>query len=130
MKPIVCLFLSGFIVASCGPVVKTSRLSDSAYQPKAENEPIKVYVENFPECPFEELAIVVASTGAFSGDLNSFVPAMKNEARKLGGDALLLKISIESATGYVEVSPGVVGSAKGDRQSATIIKFTEADCTN
>ena len=117
-------------VQSCGPVVSVTRLADSTPHPKSVDDPIKVYMTNKPECVYEELALLAVSEGAFSGGFETFVEAMKHKARELGGDAILVNEVGRHASGYVAVSPKVVGAVNSNTMNATVIRFTDKDCVH
>jgi hypothetical protein len=121
---IATLFLSG----CAGPVINYSSLSDTAYSPREATYPIKVFLTAEPQCRYDTIGIVRTSTGAFDGGMDTFVDAMKDKAREVGGDAILLKMVESKKTGYVAVAPGVIAAADGDAQTSIIIRFLEQSC--
>lgn len=121
------LLLLSVLLYSCGPVIKVSRLSDQSLRPKSTNAPIKVYMSMKPRCNYQEIAIVSASEGAFSGGLETFVEAMKKKARLLGGDAILLGQVSSQLSGVVPVGDVMV-AANESSQVAIVVHFTDENC--
>ena len=130
MRYIICLlFLIIFICFnSCGPVVNYSKLTDDSFPPKPKGTPIGIFMSKTPTCPYEEIGIVNVSEGAFSGGMETFIEAMKVKARKWGGDAIILSDLGTRTSGYIELTPGVVGAAESKTQTGIIIKFTNPEC--
>lgn len=114
--------------SSCGPVVKVTKLSNTPLESKAQGAPILVFMTKVPRCPYEEIAIINTSEGAFAGGMETFVEAMKVKARSLGGDALLLGELGTKTEGYIALSPGLVAAAEGKTQTAVVIRFIHRDC--
>lgn len=121
---IATLFLSG----CAGPVVNYSSLSDTSYGPREATYPIKVFLTSEPQCRYDTIGIVRTSTGAFDGGMDTFVDAMKNKARQVGGDAILLKMVESKTAGYVAVAPGVIAAAEDDVQTSIIVRFQDQGC--
>ena len=122
------IFILVAMLSACGPVVNVTRLSQAQFRPKAPNALITAYLTKAPRCPYEELAIITTSSGSFAGGADTFVDAMKVEARKLGGDALLLGEIGTRTEGYVAVAPNIVAAARGNTMTAVVIRFTNPDC--
>jgi hypothetical protein len=122
------LLLVGIISGACGPVVKVSQMTPQSYPPKPDDAPITVFVTKTPACPYDEIGMVSASQGAFSGDETTFIAAMKVKARALGGDALILGQLGTTTEGYIQVAPGIVGAAQGKTQTGIVIRFKDPAC--
>jgi len=127
---ILCVAFLISTISNCGPVVKVTRLSQIPLQPKAKDDPISVFMSKAPRCPYEEIAIISTSEGAFAGGMETFVDAMKAKARVMGGDALLLGQLGTRTEGYVAIAPGVIGAAEGKTLTAIVIHFLNKDCTD
>jgi hypothetical protein len=116
------------LLISCGPTITLQRLNTQQYLEKPPDTPIAVFYTKPPKCPYDELGITKATEGAFAGDETTFIEAMKNKAREVGGDALLLNQVNSNNAGYVALAPGVISSVNESTQSATIIRFKNSDC--
>ncbi len=128
LKRILFVVLVILLSSNCGPVIKVTKLSSGVLPPKAQNAPVKVYMTNAPGCPYEEIAIVNTSEGAFAGGMDTFVESMKVKARALGGDALILGKLGTQTTGYVAVAPNILAAAEGNTLTGVIIRFLQQDC--
>ncbi len=116
------------LLSGCGPTISSSVFI--AAPPKPRDHVVAVFMTKAPSCPYEEIGIVTASEGAFAGGVDTYFPAMKDRARKMGGDALLGYKQGSRPSGAVAVAPGVVGVANEEVHSATVIRFTDASCQN
>jgi hypothetical protein len=118
--------VSAALLVACGPTVSSTLFVPAPAMPR--DHPITVFMTKAPECPYEELGIVTVSEGAFAGGADTYVLAMKDRARKMGGDALLGYKQGSRTSGAVAVAPGVVGVANEEVHSATVIRFRDASC--
>jgi len=126
-RPIWYLLL---LLMACGPVIKYAPINESSGTQEGTDYPVAAFFTSAPQCPYRELGIVRASNGAFAGGMDTFVEAMKDKTREVGGDAIILG-NIEGRTsGYVQVSPGVVAAAQGQAQTGIVIEFIQPDCMN
>lgn len=116
----------GALVSGCGPTVSSSVFTPAP--PKATDHPVAVFMTKTPSCPYEEIGVVSVSEGAFSGGVDTYLPALKDRARKMGGDALLGYRLGSRASGATAVAPGVVGLANEEMHSATVVRFTDPAC--
>lgn len=114
------------LLVACGPTISSAVFVLAPTMPR--DHPITVFMTKAPECPYEELGVVTVSEGAFAGGVDTYVPAMKDRARKMGGDALLGYKQGSRTSGAVAVAPGVVGIANEEMHSATVIRFRDASC--
>ncbi len=102
-------------LSGCGPNVHVTPLS-GAYPPRQDGTEVTVSSLVTPECPFEEVGLVtVRETLDVNGE--AVLEAMKQEARRLGGNALLR---------LRQVPRSPKDGARG--LSATVVRFTEEGC--
>ena len=85
-------------------------------------------MRNAPKCPYEEVAIVYTSEGAFAGGADTFVESMKAKARVLGADAIILGELGTKTTGYVAVAPNILVAAEGNTLTGIVIRFLNQSC--
>ena len=103
-----------WVAAGCGVRMHTTELA-RPYRPLHPSTPIAVMTVGVPACPFEELELVtVFETFDVYGD--DILDAMKEEARRVGGHALVGLREV-----YVD---------EGDDRglTATVVRFVEPDC--
>jgi len=120
--------LSGYIcllvlMSGCAITVQSAQLSNQKYPPQPSYHPIEVYQDVLPETPYVEIAAVKARKRG-TDSVKKVVSALQEQARKLGGDAIIdLSESIESRT--------IFDVHRGERivrtkfHSATVIRFIE-----
>ncbi len=113
-------------LVACGPTVSSSVFVRAPSMPR--DHPIIVFMTKAPECPYEELGLVTVSEGAFAGGVDTYMPAMMNRARQMGGDALLGYKQESRTAGAVAVAPGVIGVANEEMHSATVVRFKDPSC--
>jgi len=103
-------------VLGCTPNIRTVRMTEP-YPPRPASAEIGVWSVDLPGCPFEELGLVTATEDLFSHD-GQFLDALKDEAREMGGDALI------GLRDFYKPDGGDASWAL----SATVVRFTDADC--
>lgn len=102
------------VLYGCGLNMHTTQIS-RPYAPLPPSAPIAVMSVGIPQCPFEELQLVtVFETFDVYGD--DMLYAMKDEARRVGGHALV---------GLREV---YVDEDDDRGLTATVVRFMEPDC--
>ncbi len=97
----------------CGLSIGTTPLS-GPYPSRPADAEVLVWSVAIPECPFEELALITVREGIDSHGLA--LGGMKQEARRMGGDAL---IGLRPAFRRHEGEPGL---------TATVVRFSSAEC--
>ncbi len=103
------------LLGGCGPNVRVTRLSEM-YPPRQGGVEVAVSSLMAPLCPFEEVGLVtVRETLGLNG--NAVLEAMKQEALRLGGDALFRLRQIPRSP-----KEGARGL------SATVVRFTVEGC--
>jgi hypothetical protein len=127
-KKLVVLLALILFTISCAPTIEMQRLNNQQYLAKPSDAPITVFYTKAPKCPYDEIGVVKATEGDLAGGRNTFIEAMKNKAREVGGDALLLNQVTSSNAGYVAFTPGLIAPLDVESQSATIIRFKNTDC--
>ena len=104
--------LTVILLLGCAPHTHVTRLSPTKHEPAPADALVQLYSQKLPTCPFEELALVTASSGGFSfASSGGLVRALSKRARNLGGHALV-----------------GVGFLPHGGMSATVIRFTQDDC--
>jgi len=66
-----------------------ARLSPVKYESRSTDAPIALYSSQLPACAFTELAIVRSRRETWMASTDAAVDALRNKARKLGGDAVV-----------------------------------------
>jgi hypothetical protein len=104
-----CAPFAALIALGC---IATSvvRLSPTTYESRSGDTPIALYSSQLPTCAFTEIAIVRARRETWMLSNDAAVNALRNETRKLGGDAL-----VRLAFDHGEVT-------------GTVIRFERDDC--
>ncbi len=117
---------------ACAPT--TERVKHQSYESRARDYPITIFVNGTrPQCGFEELATVAIRSPKVFTSTKIGNKALKVEARKIGGDAL---INV-SSDGPIMTSQGASdGGGNVDvltypdyRPSGTVVRWSSADCT-
>jgi hypothetical protein len=117
----------GLCLLACTPATRVVRLSPTEYAPRSEDYPIRFYRESLPECPYEEIGMVVSRQRHILISMDAVAESLRDKARELGGDAVIRLSEQDQIQGAVISSRGV----KLDRDpvlSGTVIRFTRADC--
>ena len=105
-------FLAVILVLGCAPHTHVTQLSPTKHESAPPDALVQLYSQKLPTCPFEELALVTASSGGLSfASSGGLVRALSKRARNLGGHALV-----------------GVGFLPHGGMSATVIRFTQDDC--
>lgn len=104
--------------SACGPKVRHVRLG-RFYPPHPPDATVAVFSANIPDCAFDEIAIVTRSENPPFSGAAAALEALKAEARRMGGHAL------------VGLRPGeepsdVLGSIT--YWSATVVRFPDPSC--
>ncbi len=96
----------------------SSCASDISYAPRPPGSPVSIFRQYQPECDYVKLGVVSDS----DGDI------LKNAARAMGGDALIIK---ETRTGGSLIGhyPGGGPSPEKITMVGTVIFFTNPACT-
>lgn len=111
-----CLTVTATVaLLGCGLRVGTIPLS-GPYPPRPAAAEVLVWTVDIPECPFEELGLTTARAGLGVRSVEVLVAGMKQEARRLGGDALV----------GLRAAPRREGGAWG--YSATVVRFSNEEC--
>ena len=116
----ICLLV---LLGGCAVNVQSAQLCFRKYPPRPSGYLIEVYQDVLPEAPFVEIAAVKARKRGIDS-VKKIISALQEQARKLGGDAIInLSESIESRT--------IIDVNRGERivrlkfYSATVIRFIE-----
>lgn len=106
--------IAGLVMAGCGLHMTTTEIA-RPYPSLPPSTPIAVMSVGIPQCPFEELQLVTVfeTLDVFGDDM---LAAMKDEARRVGGHALV---------GLREV---YVDDDDDRGLTATVVRFVEQDC--
>ncbi|MEM7415433.1 MAG: hypothetical protein AAF389_08050 [Gemmatimonadota bacterium] len=106
--------MAGITMAGCGLHMTTTEIA-RPYPPLPSSAPVAVMSVGIPQCPFEELQLVTVfeTLDVFGDDM---LLAMKDEARRVGGHALV---------GLREV---YVDDDDDRGLTATVVRYLEPDC--
>jgi hypothetical protein len=118
---LLCLTLS--IVAGCGPRVRSARFGEQP-APREGGPPTQVFSTKLPECPYEELGLVRVEKGHGLTSMQAMLDAMRDRARRMGGDAVVGVGHISAVEG--SVAAGSVTTAGG--LAGTVIRYTDSAC--
>lgn len=119
------------VVAGCAPTVSSTRFAE--YPPRAEDHPVRVFAEQRPSCPYEEVGQIEVRKRYAVQSMEDVLAKMRDEARKMGADALVgVTDQLESQGGMaVPTEYGwMYGDASMDGARALAIRFEGSDCTN
>jgi hypothetical protein len=118
---LLCLTLN--IIAGCGPRVRSARFGEQP-APREDGPPIQVFSTRLPECPYEELGLVRVEKGHGLTSLQAMLDAMRDRARRMGGDAVVGVGHISTAEGGATAGSVTTGAGL----AGTVIRFTDAGC--
>lgn len=125
LRVAVTVLLAAVALAGCGPEVSFTPLNPSP-RPFAPRDPmsVEVYTTALPQRPYVE----VAALSAKGGHANEHVGAMRDEAGKLGCDAIVFTTmsTDATATGYNWKSSSTTTTRANSGSSATCVMWTEA----
>ena len=109
-----CLAVAATVtLLGCGLSIATTPLS-GPYPPRPDDAEVLVWSVATPECPFEELTLITVREGLDARGLA--LEGMKQEARQMGGDAL------------IGLRPAFRGEGDEPGLSATVVRFSSAEC--
>jgi len=116
------LFLFVLFVLSCSPATRSTKFQ--SYEPTSQSQDIKIMRTKIPVCDYEEVGIVNARKRNVFVSMEEVIESLKDEARKMGGDAL---IGLSEDNQIVMVTEhGVV--ARKTVLTGTVIRFTDRGC--
>lgn len=116
------------VLVACAPAVRVTTLSPATYPAKAADTPIRLYAEQRPRCPYEELALISSRRRNVFISMEDVTEALRVRARALGGDAVIgVAESVETRGGMVHQG-GAVSLDRDPVLRATIIRFKSEDC--
>jgi hypothetical protein len=111
------------LLAACGPKVSVTPLNPSP-RPFTPRNPmaVEIFTTGLPPRPYVE----VAALSAKGGDAEEHVPKMREEAGKLGCDALVFTTMPRdaTATGYNWRTGGVTSTSANSGSTATCVVWT------
>ena len=111
------------LLAACGPKVSVTPLNPSP-RPFTARHPmsVEIYTTGLPQRPYVE----VAALSAKGGNAEEHVPAMRDEAGKMGCDALVFTTMPRdaTATGYNWKTGGVTSTSANSGSTATCVVWT------
>jgi len=111
------------LVAACGPKVSVTPLNPSP-RPFTPRNPmaVEIYTTGLPQRPYVE----VAALSAKGGNAEEHVPAMRDQAGKMGCDALVFTAMPRdaTATGYNWKTGGVTSTSANSGSTATCVVWT------
>ncbi len=122
---VILLTLILTLVSGCSPDIRTTVFQHNPS--KHVNAPIKIFRFKSPQCNFEEVGIVNSRQRNKLISMNEVMESLRIEARRLGGDAII-GLNETNPIHNIDTQYGTL-----DRDpvlSGTIIKFTDATCTN
>lgn len=105
------VLLGIFLVAACAPRLRTTLIGEPS-SPDPERPAILVYSARVPDCPFEEIALVSATTQMPLTAMDDLLATLKERAWQLGGHAV------------VGLREGPRTKEEGPSLSATVVRFT------
>lgn len=115
-----------FYAIGCAPSVRVqSTALVTGLAPRPEDHPIQLYGSALPECPYEEVALVSAR-GKRSAS-SQLLDAVRDQARKMGGDAVLGLSQDTDISGAVPVG-AIIVPVKRLVISGTVIRFRDPHC--
>ena len=111
MRKILVSFL--LVLSACA---STTRLSEQAYAAKAAGSPVEVFYKEKPARAYEQLA-VIEDDSILGHETNSTIQKMKDRARAMGGDGII----VENASNG---EPWIQGT--GPNVKVIVIRWKEA----
>jgi len=123
---IVVLLSLGFVLGACStPAFNRFHLVPEHFPRKSADYPISVYSDTEPECPYQEIALITSSGVA----MNDTMKGIQQEARKMGGDAVIIMST--PITGVYEVYGlyGVFPTKEWFKDPvAKVVRWIREDC--
>ncbi len=109
MKKTALVLVVLIFIGGCG--TRATKLTDQVYQPVGKDHKIEIFYNKEPGRPYEQIAVLEKEAAwAFTGS-GAVLEGLKDKARKLGGDAIILHSVHES--NYWDVGGKREASASG-----------------
>ena len=121
--------LAGFVLTlvGCVPAVNTVYLAPERYPARPADHPIVLYSNKAPECPYEEIGIVTSRQRNKFISMQEVTESLRQEARKMGGDAVIGLTLSEQHMGAV-VTGSSIAVDHDPVLKGTVIRWTKKDC--
>lgn len=105
-------------ICGCTPATRATRFS--TYPPQSPGHEIKIYRTTLPDQPYEEIGLVSSRQRNKFISMEAVLESLKEEARKMGGDAIIGLTENNETQGFV----GDTGILDRDPVlSGTVIRF-------
>lgn len=119
------------LAAGCSPAVQSAMFVSDTPAPRPTQSPIRLYSESRPECPLQEIGAVSAYARGPGQSPEDVVNAMRTQARKMGGDAIVGFATEEAVSGGVAVPAGagsVASISSNTVYKGTVVRFNDPAC--
>ena len=110
------------LTTACAPA-PTALTVLHEYPPKPADSPVEIFQSAAPQCDFREIGIVTARRRTFLTSMEKVNDAMRREARKIGGDALVGVYQTRPIH-----NPGAFFPDRDPVLSGVVIRFTDPGC--
>lgn len=116
------------LIAGCAPSINSATFRPEARTEPASDAPVRVYAEARPRCPVEEVGIVSGtwSNGLLPSSPDQVLQAMRERARKMGGDAIVGLTTSEVVD--VQAVPAVGGTLPTHVLRGIVVRFADSSC--
>ena len=91
------------LLSACAPAVESATFE--SHPPRPADAEVRIYRSQQPDCAFQEIGLLVWRPQSAWDSLDEGVAAMRQQARKMGGDAILDFRYSEPATGIDTGAP-------------------------
>jgi hypothetical protein len=117
--------LAALLFAACGASVHSARFVTR--DPRPPGQEVIVYSSKLPECAYEEIGVVTGSPRTGFTSMQDVLEAVRERARKLGGDAIVGLGPARHVSGASVVGETISIDSKTSL-SGTVVRFTDEGC--
>ncbi len=117
-----------WVLVSCSPAVNRVYLTQEKLPSKPDDFPIKLYSDQVPKCPYQEIGVVTSRQRNRFVSMEEVTEALRSEARRMGGDALVKVTLGDKTMGVSKVGNAFIADHDPVLQG-TVIKWVQDDCT-
>lgn len=121
------------LAAGCSPAVQSAVLVPDPPEPRPPLAPVRIYAEARPDCALREIGTVRAYARGPGQSAEEVVNAMRERARRMGGDAIVGFATDEVVDGGVAVPVGdgaaVISSSSKTVYKGTVVRFDSRECS-
>jgi hypothetical protein len=125
MRKIIAIAACPALLVACGPAVRSAPFKSVPARPP--DHEIMLFSTKLPSCPYDEIGLVTAKPEYRWNSHEDVLEALKQRARKMGGDAVV-GLSQQQTVNGGTVWGSTVNINSSDALTGTVIRFTEEGC--